>query len=91
MEDIKMRLKKNKNLPKEEQIIKIEFKIKILIIIIIIWEILIISSAILLIIYTYETKLAFGFFISVPLSIYFGGYLQIKEYKEEISSLSSEE
>lgn len=85
---LEMRVKKNySHLPVEEQIKKLNFKIKFLIWFSFVWSIFLITASILIWVFTPVWELAIGFMITLPFSIYLGGYLQIKECKKEISNL----
>lgn len=75
------------NLTIEEQIIKLEKKIKFLKIFEIIFSIFIIIGSMLLLILTSEWQLAFGFLIILPFSIFLSHMVQIKEYKRKIEQL----
>ena len=83
-----MRIKKLENLPKDKQIERLKFRIKFLLLFSIIWSIFIIIISSLIFILTLEYKFGIALLITIPFSVYFGGYLQIKEYKKEIENLN---
>ena len=84
-----MRLKRDySNLPIAEQINKLKRDIKFYYIFGAIWNICVIAVSIVLIVCTPARKLGIGFLIiSVPLSVWFGGVMQIKDAKAQIKKL----
>ena len=83
-----MRIKRDySHLPIEEQIKKINFKIKFLLIFSFIWGVFVIIASVLIWVFTPIWELAVGFLIMLPFSIGLGGYWQIKECKDEIKRL----
>ncbi len=77
------------NLTVEEQIKKLKNRINVLKIFGLVWSIFIIVSSILLWTLASEWQLAIGFLIMLPLSIFLGGYLQIKECKQKIERIQN--
>lgn len=74
------------NLSIDEQIKKLNYKIKILMIFSIIWSIFIIVISILLMILLSLWELGIGFLLSLPCSIVLGGVMPIREFKKEIKN-----
>ena len=83
-----MRIKRDySHLPIEEQIKKINFRIKFLYIFCSIFSPVIIVASILIGVFLSEWGFAIALMIAWPISIFLGGYLQVKGYKDEIKRL----
>ena len=83
-----MRLKRDySNLPIAEQISKLKRDIKFYYIFGAIWNICVVALAVVIFICTPIWELGVGCLISVPLSVWFGGVLQIKDAKAQIKKL----
>ena len=83
-----MRIKRDySRLPIAEQISKLKRDIKFYLVFSIIWSVLIISLSVVLIIFTSVWELGVGFLILLPVSVWLGGIMQIKDAKAQIKEL----